>query len=174
MNTKKTAHCLSSPPHSPPNIWDWTSDQANLGFLCSRTYSKAPNHSEIGQQCFWSDWEKVQADRTRRCTYSPRRHPITWAASSEQVTSSMRTMCGFTSSCTCAKSHPGIYSPFKHSIVANDSVCELRRPWSDCAFVQSVLGLRCTHMTPMVHFRLVGLMVAFILWEKDRCPQIFL
>ena len=31
--------------------------------------------------------------------------------------SNVRKMCGFTSSCTCAKSHPGICSPLKHSLV---------------------------------------------------------
>ena len=37
--------------------------------------------------------------------------------------SNMRKMCRFTSSCTCAKSHPGICTPLKYSIVSNDSVC---------------------------------------------------
>ena len=31
-------------------------------------------------------------------------------------------MCGFTSSCTCAKYHPGRCSPFIHFVVSNDSV----------------------------------------------------
>ena len=30
-------------------------------------------------------------------------------------------MWGFTSSCTCAKSHPGISSPLKHSLISNDT-----------------------------------------------------
>ena len=61
---------------------------------------------------------------------------LIWAGSSEKMPSSMLKMCGFTSSCTCAKSHPGICSPFKQSVVFNDSVCWKRRPWSDCAHVQ--------------------------------------
>ena len=48
--------------------------------------------------------------------------------SSEKVPSSMLKMCGFISSCICAKSHTGQSSPFKHSIVSNDSVCGHRRP----------------------------------------------
>ena len=55
-------------------------------------------------------------------------------------------VCGFTSFCTCEKSHPGICSPLKHSVVYNGSVCGQRRPRSDCADAQSDLGLRCPHM----------------------------
>ena len=55
-------------------------------------------------------------------------------------------MCGLTSSCACAKSHPGICSPLKHSIVANKCVCRQYRPWSDCAEAQANLVLRCPHM----------------------------
>ena len=68
-----------------------------------------------------------------------------WAASCEKVPLSMRKMCGFTSSCTCAKTHPGICSPLK-LIVANDSVSGQQRPKSDFADAQSDLGLRCLHM----------------------------
>ena len=64
----------------------------------------------------------------------------------QKVPLSMRKMRGFTSSCTCAMFHPGIYSPLKQSIVANDSNCGQRRPWSDCADAQANLGLRCPHM----------------------------
>ena len=39
------------------------------------------------------------------------------ATSSPKVPSSMCKICQFTSSCTCAKSHPGICSPLKHSII---------------------------------------------------------
>ena len=53
---------------------------------------------------------------------------FTWATPSENVSSSMRKMCGFTSSGTCAKSHPGICSPLKYSMVCNDSVCGQQRP----------------------------------------------
>ena len=72
---------------------------------------------------------------------------VMWAAPSEKVPSSMRKMGGFTSCCTCAKSHPGICSPLKHSIVSKDSVCGQWRPWSDCAYAQADLGLRCPHFT---------------------------
>ena len=40
-----------------------------------------------------------------------------------KVPSNMRKMCGFMSSCTCAKYHPGICAPLKHSIGSGDSVC---------------------------------------------------
>ena len=69
-----------------------------------------------------------------------------WAASSEKKSLNMREMCGFTSSCKCAKSHLGICSLLKHSLVSNDSFCGQRRTWSDCADAQSDLGLRCPHM----------------------------
>ena len=52
----------------------------------------------------------------------------------------------FRSSCACVKLHPGLCSTFKHSVVPNDSVSGQWRPWSDCANVQSDLGLRCPHM----------------------------
>ena len=42
-------------------------------------------------------------------------------------------MCGFTSSCTRAKSHLRICPPFVHSVVFNNSA-------------QADLGLRCPHM----------------------------
>ena len=57
----------------------------------------------------------------------------------------MRKVCGFTS-CTCAKSHPGICSPLKQSIISNCSVCGERKPWSDCADAQAELGLYYPHM----------------------------
>ena len=53
-----------------------------------------------------------------------------------KVPSSMRKICGFTSSCTCAKHHQGICSPLTHSTVSNCTFCGQRRqrsPWSDCA-----------------------------------------
>ena len=68
-----------------------------------------------------------------------------WAASSKKGPSSMLRMRGFTSSCTCAKSHPGICSPLKR-IIANDFVCEQQRPWLDCADAQADLGLRCSYV----------------------------
>ena len=49
----------------------------------------------------------------------------------------------FRSSCACAKSHPGLCFPLTRSIVSTDSVSGQRRPWSDCAFAQSDLGLHC-------------------------------
>ena len=54
---------------------------------------------------------------------------------------SMRKMHRFTSSCTCAKSHPGVCSPLKHS-----TVCRERRPRSDCVDAQADPGLRCPHL----------------------------
>ena len=46
----------------------------------------------------------------------------------------------------CAKSRTGICSLLKHSVVSNDSVCGQRRPCSDCAYAQSDLVFRCSHM----------------------------
>ena len=43
------------------------------------------------------------------------------ASPSENVLSSMRKMRRFRSSCACAKYHPGLWSPFIHSVVSNDS-----------------------------------------------------
>ena len=69
-----------------------------------------------------------------------------WAASSENVSSNMCKIRTFRSSCTCAKSHPGLCLPLIHSIVFNNSVSGQRRPWSDCADAQADLGLRWPHM----------------------------
>ena len=52
---------------------------------------------------------------------------IRWATSSENVPSSMRKVYNFKLSCTCAKSHAGICSPFMHFIVSNDSVSGQQR-----------------------------------------------
>ena len=57
--------------------------------------------------------------------------------------STFRRTCG-----KCADSgpvHPGLCSPFIHSVVSNDSVSGQWRPWSDCADAQADLGLRCPH-----------------------------
>ena len=56
-----------------------------------------------------------------------------WAASREKLLSSLPKMCGITSSCACAWSHPGLCSPIIHFIVSNDSSSGQGRPWSDCA-----------------------------------------
>ena len=44
----------------------------------------------------------------------------------------MRKMCGFASSCACAKSYPCLSSPVIHSVISNDSGSRHRRPWLDC------------------------------------------
>ena len=38
------------------------------------------------------------------------------------------------------------FSPLKHSLVSNDPVCKLQRPWSDCMDAQADLGLCCPHI----------------------------
>ena len=58
---------------------------------------------------------------------------IIWVASSENVPSRMRKMCGYSSTCACATSHPRLCFPLIHSMVSNDSCSGQRRPWSDCA-----------------------------------------
>ena len=50
------------------------------------------------------------------------------------------------SSCACSEYHPGLFSPFIHSVVSNDFVSGQGRLRSDCADAQSDLGLRCPHM----------------------------
>ena len=71
---------------------------------------------------------------------------VIWAAPSEKVSSIMRKMHRFRFIPRMTKFHPGICSALIHSIVSNDSVSGLRRPWSDCADAQADLGLRCLHM----------------------------
>ena len=63
-----------------------------------------------------------------------------WVASNEKLSSNMRKMRTFRSSCECAKYHPGLCSPFILSVVANDSVSGQWRPWSDCADTQADRG----------------------------------
>ena len=65
---------------------------------------------------------------------------------SENVPSNTRKMRRLGSSCPCAKYHPGLCSPFMHSVVSNDSVSGQERPWSACADAQADLGLCCPHM----------------------------
>ena len=52
-------------------------------------------------------------------------------------------MYGFTSFCTCAKSHSGFCFPLKHS---NDSAYRQRWPRSDCVGERADLGRRCPYM----------------------------
>ena len=77
----------------------------------------------------------------------------TWTVSSENVHSNMRRMCRFRSSCACTKCHPGLCSPFMHSVASNETLSGQGRSWSDCADAQSDLGLRCPHM-PKTRFRM--------------------
>ena len=64
------------------------------------------------------------------------KHSISWVVSNEKLPSNMCKMRRFRSSYACAKYHPGLCSPFIHSVVANDF-----------ASAQSDLGHRCPHMT---------------------------
>ena len=52
----------------------------------------------------------------------------------------------FRSYSICAKYHPGLFSPFIHSVISHDSVSGQWRSWSACADAQADLGLRCRHM----------------------------
>ena len=90
---------------------------------------------------------------------------IIWAESSEKVPSSMRKIMKLTSPCTCAKSHLGICSAFKHSVISNDSVSGRRRPWSDCADAQADLDFRCSHMSEDTFLR--GESYILLLWIKS-------
>ena len=64
-----------------------------------------------------------------------------WVVPSENVPSSMRNICGFTSLCTCVTSYPGICSSLKHSIVFSNTACGQQRPLTDCIDAQADLGL---------------------------------
>ena len=81
-------------------------------------------------------------------------YPI-WATSNKKVPLNICKNSRFRSS--CAKYHPGLCSPFIHSVVANDSVSgqlDSEGPESDCTDAQAVLGLLCPHMPEaMFHFR---------------------
>ena len=68
-------------------------------------------------------------------------------SSKKKVSSNMPKMHRFRLSSACAKYHPILCSPFIHSVVSNDSVSELCRPWSDCSDVQADRGLCCPHMS---------------------------
>ena len=57
-----------------------------------------------GQQCWVGKTSKYYMGRVVR-----------------KVPSSMRKMCGFSSSCACARSYPGLCSPLTHSVISNDS-----------------------------------------------------
>ena len=53
---------------------------------------------------------------------------ISWIVSSENVSSSIRKIYGFTSSCACARSRSSLTSPLIHSIVSNNSDSGERKP----------------------------------------------
>ena len=78
-------------------------------------------------------------------------------------------ICAVGSSCACAKYHPGLCSPFIHSIVANESISGLWRPWSDCADAQSDQGLHC----PLMSWRHFFANTFWILIYKKSLPQPF-
>ena len=69
-----------------------------------------------------------------------------WATTGEKVSSNMPKMYRFRLSCTYAKYHTGLFSPFIHSVVFNDSFRGQWRPWSDCMDLQADLGLHCPHI----------------------------
>ena len=95
------------------------------------------------------------SDQGIRCPHMPPpKHAFTWRSlcvnhiplnGPRQAKKCLRT-CAFQSPCACAKYHPGLCSPFIHSVVLNDSSSGQWRPWSDCADAQADLGLRCPHM----------------------------
>ena len=68
------------------------------------------------------------------------------------VPTSMRKMCGFTSSCACARSHQGLWSLLIQYIVSNDSGSGQRSPRSDCPSEPSLSA-----HTPKAHFCLMRL-----------------
>ena len=58
----------------------------------------------------------------------------------------MHKMHWFRSFCASAKYSQGLYSPFIHSVVSNDSVSGQWRSSLDCTDVQADLGLCCLHI----------------------------
>ena len=58
--------------------------------------------------------------------------------------SSIRKMCGFTSSCTCVVSSEYLLS--SEIFYSIQWFCGKQRPWLDSVDAQSGLGLRCLHM----------------------------
>ena len=55
-------------------------------------------------------------------------------------------LCRFKSSCSWTEYHPGLCSPFIHSIVSNDSGSRQWRLLSDFTDAQADLGICCLHM----------------------------
>ena len=79
------------------------------------------------------------------------------AASSENVSSYMREMRRFRSSCTFVKYHPGLCSSFIHPVVSNNPVCGQRWPRPVCAdtFVRHwfhMWRLVCHHVFLLLSF----------------------
>ena len=72
-------------------------------------------------------------------------------------------MCRFTSFCACAKSHPGICSPLKHSTVSCDYVCGQRRHWSDCVDAQPDY---LSAYAPKAYFRLARLIISYCITKN--------
>ena len=64
-----------------------------------------------------------------------------WSRPSEKMPLSKWRMCGFTSSCACAKYHLYLCSPFTESVVSNDSFSR-----QQSRHAQADLGLCCRHM----------------------------
>ena len=97
----------------------------------------------------------------------------------------MLKICRFRSSCACIKYHPGLCSPFIHSIVSvvsNDSVSSQWESWSDCKCALwsgpslSVYARRCFCMAPYDKYRSwYGIFhnIPLVSSQNIRTPQAF-
>ena len=103
-------------------------------------------HICIEHQIHCTEWIEHASNQQRPWQDYWIRTLIIRSAPGEKMSSRMRKMYRFRFITSSAKTHPGIWSLFIHSIVSNDSVSGQRRPWSDCADAQADLGLRCPHM----------------------------
>ena len=92
------------------------------------------------------------------------------AMSMEKVTSNTRKMCRFSTFCACAKCHPGLCSPFIHSVISNDSVSRRWRPLDSFRQeVQANLGLRCPNLglrCPQMHFHMAWPILYDLFFKK--------
>ena len=79
----------------------------------------------------------AQSDLGLRCQHRFQKHVFAWRSPIYCIP--------IRSFCACANYHPGLCSPFVHSVVSSVAASGQRRPRSDCASAQSDLGLRCPH-----------------------------
>ena len=115
---------------------EWRAN-AGRGFgACAEWYKSAVLRMLDGSFFAWRS--QNNPDRTENAVHEVCQCLWSMDYLAKKVLSDMRKRWGFTLTCTCAKSHPGICThTLKHFIVSNDSVCGQRKPWLDCADAQA-------------------------------------